>query len=275
MKTISIINLKGGVGKTISAINIAHVLTKIHNKRVLLVDNDKQGNVSKFFGLHGYGIAGVSELMTQRGVETQELIKNTAYSGLDVITANMNLLSANKEVLLDVSRPQQTRLKKALDTIAGQYDYCIIDNAPDINMSVINALVASHDVLVPIKIDKFAFDGLKQLAELIEDMQEFNPSLRLRGCFITMKTPYSVNVQGVEWLESSTNFPIFKTAIRKTTKVDETTFNGMPLLEYSKNSTAAQDYVKLVAEYLGVLEFLSHTEKVLVSDTEREGENAK
>jgi len=82
----------------------------------------------------------------------------------------MNLLNANKEILLDMSRPQQTRLKKVLDTIAHEYDYCIIDNAPDINMSVINALVASHDVLVSIKVDKFAFDGLKQLSEQIENM---------------------------------------------------------------------------------------------------------
>ena len=251
MKIVSIINLKGGVGKTISAINIAHVLTKIHNQRVLLVDNDKQGNVSKFFGLHGEDVAGMAELLTQRGIDTQGLIKKTSYSGIHVITANMNLLNANKEVLLDMSRPQQTRLNKALLTIAGDYDYCVIDNAPDINMSVINALVASHDVLVPIKVDKFAFDGLKQLAEQIEDMQEFNPLLRLRGCFVTMKTPFSVNTQGVEWLES-TDYPLFKTAIRKTTKVDETTFNGMPLLEYSKNSTAAQDYIKLVAEYLAL-----------------------
>ena len=251
MKTISIINLKGGVGKTISAINIAHVLQSVHGARVLLVDNDKQGNVSKFFGLHGDEIMGMAELMTQRGLDLQKVIKTTKYKQLDIIPANMNLLNANKEVLLDMSRPQQTRLKKALDLVAGSYDYCIIDNAPDINMSVINALVASHDVLVPIKIDKFAFDGLKQLSEQIEDIQEFNPSLRLRGCFITMKTPYSVNVQGVEWLENS-EYPLFQTAIRKTTKIDETTFCGQPILEYSKNSTAAQDYTKLVSEYLSL-----------------------
>jgi len=249
MKTISIINLKGGVGKTISAINIAHVLAKVHGERVLLIDNDKQGNVSKFFGLHGDDVDGMAELMTQRGIDPQGLIKSTAYSGLDVITANMHLLNANKEVLLDMSRPQQTRLSKALQIVAGDYGYCVIDNAPDINMSVINALVASHNVLVPIKVDKFAFDGLRQLAEQIEDMREFNPALSLRGCFVTMKTLYSVNTQGVEWLES-TDYPLFKTSIRKTTKVDETTFAGVPLLEYAKNSTAAQDYVKLVAEYL-------------------------
>jgi len=250
MKTISIINLKGGVGKTISAINIAHVLNTVHGKRVLLIDNDKQGNVSKFFDLHSDDATGMAEIMTQRGAEAHRHTFNTKYSGLDVITANMNLLAANKEVLLDMSRPQQTRLKKALEYATQMYDYCIIDNAPDINMSVINALVASHDVLVPIKVDKFAFDGLKQLAEQIEDMKEFNPSLRLAGCFITMEARNTVNMQGAAWLEKETSYPIFKTKIRKTVKVDETTFNGRPLLDYAKNSSAAKDYTALVAEYL-------------------------
>jgi chromosome partitioning protein len=81
-------------------------------------------------------------------------------------------------------------------------------------------------------------------------MQEFNPSLRLCGCFITMDTSYSVNMQGVAWLENNTEYPLFQTGIRKTCKIDETTFNGKPILEYSKNSTAAKDYIKLVAEYL-------------------------
>ncbi|MCL2215786.1 MAG: ParA family protein [Defluviitaleaceae bacterium] len=255
MKVISIINLKGGVGKTISAINIAHVLTAVHSKRVLLIDNDKQGNVSKFFGLHGDDVIGMAEVMTERldGKRlVSEFIYETEYTGLHVITANMSLLSANKEVLLDMSRPQQTRLNKFLQMISSHYDYCIIDNAPDINMSVINALVASDDVLVPIKVDKFAFDGLKQLAEQIEDMWEFNPALRLAGCFITMETRHNVNMQGAAWLENETDYPVFRTGIRKTVKIDETTFCGKPILDYAKNSTAAKDYIKLVAEYLAV-----------------------
>ena len=256
MKTISIINLKGGVGKTISAINIAHVLATVHNKSVLLIDNDKQGNVSKFFGLHDYNKPSIADALTGKN-SLYNALHGTAYKNLMVIPSNMNLLNADREILLDVSRPQQTRLKKALteDNHSLRYcgvafDYCIIDNAPDINMSVINALVASHDVLVPIKVDKFAFDGLEQLSEQIDNIKEFNPSIRLCGCFITMDTSYSVNMQGAAWLENNTDYPLFQTSIRKTCKIDETTFNGKPILEYSKNSTAAKDYIQLVAEYL-------------------------
>ena len=127
---------------------------------------------------------------------------------------------------------------------------CIIDNAPDINMSVVNALAASHDVLVPIKVDKFAFDGLNQLAAQIEDMKEFNQALRLAGCFITMETRFNVSMQGAAWLENNTDYPLLRTGIRKTVKIDETTFCGKPILEYDRNSTAAKDYIKLVDEYL-------------------------
>lgn len=249
MKTISVINLKGGVAKTISAINIAYTLVAAYGKKVLLIDNDKQGNTSKFFDLYSYEDKSLADVLTDRACKIESVIQPTAYEGLDIVPANMNLLRANKEILLDVSRPQQTRLRKSLTQVSGQYDYCVIDNAPDINMSVINALVATDDVLVPIKVDKFAFDGLELLVEQIEDVKEFNENIVFKGCFITMYQKNGVNVQGNAYLASSTSYPLFHTMIRKTVKVDETTFVGRPLLDYKK-STAGQDYEKLVEEYL-------------------------
>lgn len=250
MRTVSIINLKGGVAKTISSVNIAHILASVHGKRVLLIDNDKQGNTSKLFGLYSYELKTIADIMTVKNMETEEAIFPTLYKNLDLIPANMNLLKANLEVLLDTSRPQQTRLLKALQKVKKQYDYCIIDNAPDINISTINALVASDDVLVPIKVDKFAFDGLEQLTEQIDDVREFNPDLCFKGCFLTIYQRNNVNVQGDGWLKNKSRYPTFKTFIRKTTKVDETTFVGKPLLDYAKNCTAARDYLALVNEYL-------------------------
>jgi chromosome partitioning protein len=250
MRTISIINLKGGVGKTVSAINIAFVLSSVYGKRVLLIDNDKQGNSTKFFKLHSYDDPSIADVLTVKGIDAATVIKNTQYSGLDVLPANMNLLRANKEVLIDTTRPQQTRLQRALKTVTENYDYCIIDNAPDINISVINALTISDDVLVPVKIDKFAFDGLEELAEQIEEVKESNERLNFAGCFVTMFQRNNVNIQGLEWLHENTQYPIFETVIRNTVKVGETTFAGQPLQEYSKGSTAARDYVALVTEYL-------------------------
>ncbi|MEK5069785.1 ParA family protein [Sporosarcina sp. FSL K6-1508] len=257
MKTISIINLKGGVAKTISSINIAHALAAKHGKKVLLIDNDKQGNTSKFFKVHGYDEPSIANVLTERNFDVKSAIKETEFKGLYILPANMNLLRADKEILLDVSRPQQTRLRKALEQIKDEYDYCVIDNAPDINMSVINALVASDDVLVPVKIDRFTFDGLEQLVEQIEDVKEFNSGLVLRGCFVTMFQRNTVNKQGDKYLREHTSYPLFNTVIRKTVRVDQSTFEGLPLLA-TRKSTAGEDYESLVREYLG---------EVLVSDT--------
>ena len=251
MKTISIINLKGGVAKTISAANIAHILAIVHGKHVLLVDNDKQGNVTKFFGLHGYDNPTIAELLTERDADINEIITPTQYPTLDVIPANMTLLKANMEILLDPRRPQQTRLRAALRGVAGNYDYCVIDCAPDLNISTINALVAADEVIIPIKIDKFAFDGLAELIEQINNTRkDFNPSIILRGCLITSFQNNEVNRQGEAWLRAHPEYPVFNTRIRRTEKVDESTFANAPIIEYSRRSGAARDYLAFVVEYL-------------------------
>ena len=108
MKTISIINLKGGVAKTLTADSMAHVLATLHNKRVLLVDNDKQGNTSKAFGVHSYDDKSISDVLTARRLDPREVIKKTRFENIDVMPANMTLIRANMEVLMDSTRPQQT-----------------------------------------------------------------------------------------------------------------------------------------------------------------------
>lgn len=252
MKTISVINLKGGVAKTISSVNIAHILAAVHGYKVLLVDNDKQGNASKIMNRHGYDAPGVAEIMTDRNIDTAAVIQKTDYEGLDIITANMNLLTANLTVMLDQSRPQQTRFRKALQQVAGQYDYCIIDNAPDINISTINALVASDDVLVPVTIDDFSLDGLAELKEQIDNTgEDLNPALCFRGCFITQfDRTNEADRQGEEYLKALHEYPVFDTHIRRTAKMKPCTFERKPILVYSSRCSAAQDYKAFVKEYL-------------------------
>lgn len=254
MKVISIINLKGGVAKTISSINIAHILSTVYRNRVLIIDNDKQGNASKMFRLHDGDELSIADIMANPDIDIEEVIAPTQYENLDIIPANMKLLKANLDVIKDEDREQQTILKNALKQVEDQYDYCIIDNPPDINISVINSLVASEDVLIPIKIDQFAFDGLEELKEQIENTKEINPNLKLRGCFITQFQNNDINLQGAEILSNNGQYPMFKTHIRRTPKVDESTFANLPILEYSKRCAAAKDYVQLVDEYLEIEE---------------------
>lgn len=252
MKVLSIINLKGGVAKTISSVNMAHILAAVHGFKVLLIDNDKQGNSSKILNRHSYDHKGTAEVMTERGVDMAEVIQHTEYAGLDIITANMNLLTANLEVMLDQKRPQQTRFRTALATVADQYDFCIIDNAPDINISTINALVASDSVMVPITIDDFAIDGLAELKEQIDNTREdLNPKLKFLGCFVTQfDRTNEADQQGEEYLKSLAQYPVFDTHIRKTPKMKPSTFAREPIILYSSRCGAAADYKALVEEYM-------------------------
>ena len=251
MKVLSIINLKGGVGKTISSANIGYILAELHNYKVLLIDNDKQGNLSKIFNRHNYELPGVEEIMTNRNVDVFDLIQNTEYKNLDIITANMKLLTANLEVIKNENIVQETRVRQALKQIEKYYDYCIIDNAPDINISTINALVASDEVIIPVKIDDFGFDGLKELITQINNTRlSLNENLVFLGCFITQYVRNEVNKQGKEWLKEQNEYPVFDTHIRRTEKIDESTFAKMPINLYSKRCGAAVDYKRLVEEYL-------------------------
>ena len=250
MRVVSIINIKGGVAKTISSTSMAYILSQIYNYRVLLVDNDKQGNTTKLFNLHDEEEMSIADIMTERNIDVEEVIATTQYKNLDVIPADMRLLKANLNVIMDATRPQQFILKNALEQIEEEYDFCIIDNPPDINISVINALVASDDVMIPIKIDKFTFDGVDELIERIEEAKQMNPKLKIQGCFVTQYSKNLVNQQGEELLNNQDKYPMFNNHIRRSIKADESTFSNLPLAEYSKRCTAAKDYIELVKEYL-------------------------
>lgn len=252
MKTLSIINLKGGVAKTISAVTMAYILAAEKGYRVLLVDNDKQGNASKMLNMHSYTYKGIETIMEGRAQVMEAIIQHTEYDGLDIITANMELIRANLSAQIDQQGPpQQERIKRALSKVADKYDFCIIDNAPDINISTVNALVASDYVMIPVTIDDFALDGLSELAEQIENTKiNLNPELELMGCFVTQYTTgEGTDRQGEELLRRM-EYPVFDTHIRRTEKVKQATFARQPILLYSNRCAASVDYRKLTQEFI-------------------------
>lgn len=254
MKTISIINLKGGVAKTTTAVNLAYILAEKYGYRVLLIDNDKQGNLSKSFNRYDeddeYTVA---ELLMRKHIvrEGDEIIKHTDYDNIDIITANMDLLAANMQTMLDQTRQQQTRYKKSLvGEVYVNYDFCIIDNAPDINISIINALVITDYVITPLMIDQYSFVGLDVLKEQIEQIKEdFNPDIRSR-ILITQYQNNEVTNQGIKYMQQAGE-NLFNTHIRRTNKkVHESTFAAVPVVKYSPRCGASQDYKKFTAELL-------------------------
>jgi len=248
MRTISIINLKGGVGKTVTSINMAYELMHNRDCRVLLIDCDKQGNTSKFMKCHDYDKKSLSDvLLGTAGI--MEVSVRTKFALIDVVPANMSLLKADRQVLLDTTKPQQSRVREALEQVRDHYTYCVIDCAPDINISVINALVASDDVIIPVTIDKFAFDGIREILEQIRDVKKYyNPKLEFIGCLVTQYKKSELCDEGIKLLEDFCG-RVLETKISWTQVVSRSTFAGEPISVHSPRCGAAGGYKNLAAEY--------------------------
>lgn len=246
MKTIAVINLKGGVGKSTTSINLSALLANRWGKRVLLIDNDKQGNTSQFFGRFIKDAKCGSSCI----LDGEEPVIWTTNEGLDIINSNMTLKQAEYELLASEER-QDNRLKLFLEKKAAEYDYCIIDNSPDVGMCVINALCAADEVIVPVKLDNWALDGTEMITEQIEQLKALNKELKKITVLITMYKKSLENEAAEEWLRKNSKTEVFKTKIRYSPKVDAATYYKLPLDEYSKMCAAAVDYRKFVKEFLG------------------------
>ena len=252
MRTLAFINLKGGVGKTVSAANFAHILAAVHHKKVLLVDADKQGSASRYFSVYGEH-DGTAALLTDPERDPAELIYSTGYNGLDAITSNMELYTTDRELWADEDDNHVMDLRRALDRVRNDYDFCIIDNGPSVDMVTLNVLTAADDVLIPIRPDEFSFSGLLDLVEQVQSVREnINPRLTLRGAFFTHWQNRETFWQARKSLEDSGICPVFQTAISYNPKVPESTLEEMPLCAFAPRSWAAIQYKKLTAEYLAL-----------------------
>jgi len=258
MKVLAFINLKGGVGKTVSAANFAHILATVHKKRVLLVDGDKQGNASQYFRLYGEQ-DGTAALLLNPNLDALETVYATEYKGLDIITSNMELYTADRKIYEDESRDPAGALKAALEKLGDDYDYCIIDNGPAVDTIALNVLVAADDVMIPLRPDDFSFSGLVDLAEQVESARMLNPGLALRGAFFTHWQKRETFQEARAALEKSGICHVFQTAISYNPKVSESTFEHEPLCSFAPRSWAAIQYKKLVAEYLGLTDSSKET----------------
>lgn len=260
MKVISVINLKGGVGKTFTAYNMAYELDK-RGYKVLVPDNDKQGNISKALGVYEEaGMCAAARLLSGKWQKPEEIIQrtDTRYGGIDIIAANMSLLAATYQITEDQTIEQHTRYKALPEaqveyygncSVSGKYDYMIIDNPPDIALNVVNALAITDEVIVPVKIDEWALEGLDIIADQIEEAKRIKPDIKLLGALVTMYRNNDTNIAGLEWPEKKSPVKLLA-KIRYTDKAAESTFFGKPIYEYSPRCGAAQDYKNFITEYL-------------------------
>ena len=247
MKKISVFNIKGGVAKTTSTANFGACLEE-KGDRVLLVDLDPQSNLTKLFKAYSMEDVSIADVLLNKNLDIEKVIKKTDFENIDILPSNVTLAFAER-ILLDVNRSQQNRLAKALEEIEDKYDYCLIDCPPALNMITVNALCASDEVLVPIKIDKFALDGLEYLLDSIEEIkEEFNPNLNFKGCFITMDSSTTVNKVIKQELKSVLGEKMFNTSIHQNIKVVESTFEECPVVFSSKKARASLNYKDLSKE---------------------------
>ena len=256
IRTTAILNLKGGVAKTTTAINLAAILARDHGKRVLITDADSQCNTTEFYGADPVS-GNLAEVLRgagfyeEPGAYVASRIQSTKYDNVTILPGDDSLMD------LDLSKVEQGTvcsnvLRYLVEEVKDRYDYHLIDCPPAFNAASAAALIAADDVIIPIKLDAFSLRGMANLMRQIRNMKRINPRLRLAGCLPTMWYK-DAQIQAAEEQLRKAGLPIFH-HIRRSDKVDDMTFQQEPLLISSPNSAAGVDYRRFVKEYLGGME---------------------
>lgn len=252
MISIAIINLKGGVGKSVTACNLAAELAS-KGKTVLVVDLDKQGNTSKFFEVCDYDRPCVADVMTGESTAGQAMRQCVYTERIDLLPCDMRMLKANQMLMLD-NGPRQFYLRDALEAVQDEYDCCLLDCPPDLDMGSVNALCMADWVLIPVDCDEWACDGMREIIEQIGRVQMYyNPRLKIMGALLTKyrRTNYAATVAGQ--LAALPDVPLLRTVIRYTVRVGEAKSAHKPLRDYAPICTATDDYKALADEILEIV----------------------
>lgn len=266
MKTYAFLNVKGGVGKTTSTTTIAHILASKYGKKVLLIDLDPQGNCSSLFCNKQINYPQLIQQVLEKGdlsllkeyqktvgdilINQEENIKDviyqTNYENLHLIPAFIDLSEVESQLKADIKSPQQFRLKHQLEHVKDDYDYCIIDCSPAVNLVNINGLVCANYVFAPLKCDLWGFAGYCIAQSLVEAVKNYNPCLTDIHCFITQYDSRTVVSQSMrENMKQTLGKCFIDIPIRKCVRAEEITYAKKVLTDFSAGSTVAKDYHKL------------------------------
>ena len=246
-RIISLCNQKGGVGKTTTTINLAASLAS-YGRRVLAVDFDPQGALSAGLGIATHDIPTVYDLLLDSKRDAAEVIVSTATPNLDLIPANIDLSAAEVHLVNEVAR--ENILSRVLRKVSADYDVILIDCQPSLGLLTVNALTASHGVIIPLECEFFALRGVALLIETIEKVRDrLNPTITLDGVLATMYDPRTLHSREVlERVVDAFGDDVLETVIGRTVKFPDASVSGMPITEFAPEHAAAQAYLRLARE---------------------------
>jgi chromosome partitioning protein len=247
-RVICIANQKGGVGKTTTSVNLSSALANL-NRRVLIVDLDPQGNASSGLGLKRYDNQKSNIYHVLVGEKTiSQVAQTTQVTNLKVATANPDLVGAEIE-LVDMPR-REYRLKDALNLVADEFDYIIIDCPPSLGLLTVNALSAADSFLVPLQCEYYALEGLSQLLNTAGMIKKnLNPQLKIEGIVLTMfDARNNLSHQVVSEIQSHFGDKVFSAIIPRNVRLSEAPSHGQSIFAYDAKSVGAKKYLELATE---------------------------
>ena len=248
-KTVAVLNQKGGVGKTTTAVNLAACIGA-KGKKVLLVDIDPQGNSTSGFGVDKRAIKISSYDVLVGNNKAKEAVVKTEFDGVDLMVSNMNLAGAELEII-DIKN-RESLLKNALAGIWEGYDYIFLDCPPSLGLITLNALTASDTFLVPIQCEYYALEGLSQLMATARNIKRlYNPYIELEGVLLTMYDGrLNLTQQVVEEVKKFFPKKVYSTTIPRNVRLSEAPSFGQPIIYFDRRSKGAEAYMDFAEEFL-------------------------
>jgi len=247
-RVIALCNQKGGVGKTTTTINTAAALAE-YGRKVLLIDFDPQGALSRGLGLVNEDVTTIYDLMVDRKLKATDAIVHTSVEGLDLIPANIQLSAAEIQLVAEPGR--EKILAGVIRPILGDYDVIMIDCQPSLGLLTVNALTAAHGVVIPVACDYFALKGLQLLinhtVELVRE--RLNEGLKIDGILATMYDPRTLHSRNMlNQLYDDYGDLVFRSVIKHTVKFKDSSEQGKPVTKYAATSEAAEQYRTVARE---------------------------